>query len=232
MRNLLFILVVLYSGSFCLKAQNNCSRFYPLNEGATYTYTNFDKKNKLEGTTRYTIASAINDNGATKATMALTFSDKKGKEVYASDYKISCSDGTIQIDYKSLFPNAMMKQYEDMGMEMELDGTDIEIPNELTVGQTLEDANVAIDLSMSGMNMKIKVDMTDRKVEKKESVTTAAGTFDCYVISETNTSQTMGAKQEMRSKLWLAEGVGMVKQELYKKNGNLMSSTQLSEFTQ
>jgi hypothetical protein len=41
----------------------------------------------------------------------------------------------------------------------------------------------------------------------------------------------MGAKIELNSKLWLAEGVGMIKQETYKKNGDLMSKTELSKFS-
>jgi hypothetical protein len=40
----------------------------------------------------------------------------------------------------------------------------------------------------------------------------------------------MMAKQSFPSRLWLAEGVGMVKQETYKKNGDLLSSTELTRF--
>ncbi len=231
MKNTILFLFVLIS-TIPLTAQNNCSKYYPLIEGSSFEYTTYNKKGKVDGVTYYRIASASNEGNSTTATMAINFTDKKGKEIYNTDYQINCTEGTIKIDYKSLFPSAMMKQYEDMGMEMELSGTDIEIPNDLSVGQTLDDANVSIDLSMSGMNMKIKVDMTDRKVEKKETITTTAGTFDCYLITETNTSETMGASQEMYSKLWLSEGVGMVKQETYKKNGNLMSSSELSKYSE
>jgi hypothetical protein len=34
----------------------------------------------------------------------------------------------------------------------------------------------------------------------------------------------------MQSKLWLAEGVGMVKQETYNKKGDLMSKSELTSF--
>jgi hypothetical protein len=117
-----------------------------------------------------------------------------------------------------------------MGMEMEISGTDIELPNDLSVGQDLADANVAITMKMTGMNMSIKVDQLNRKVEKKENITTPAGTFDCYVLTQDNISETMGVKQTLESKLWLAEGVGMVKQETYKKNGDLANQMQLTKF--
>jgi hypothetical protein len=42
----------------------------------------------------------------------------------------------------------------------------------------------------------------------------------------------MGMNRTFPSRLWLAEGVGMVKQETYKKDGDLMSRSELTAFTQ
>ncbi len=153
------------------------------------------------------------------------------KDIFNSNYNITCENGLVRIDYKSLFPSQMMQQYSEMDIEMDITGTDIELPNDLSVGQELADANVSIAMSMSGIKMNTTVDQTNRKVEKKESITVAAGTFDCYLVTETNISKTMGAKIEMNTKQWLAEGVGMVKQESYKRNGNLMSRTELTKFS-
>ena len=160
----------------------------------------------------------------------MKFTDEKGKEIFVSDYKLSCTGDVVKIDYNSLVPAQMMKQYTDMGVEMEISGTDIELPNDLSVGQGLDDANVAMSIKMPGMNMNIKVDQLNRIVEKKESVNTPAGTYECYVITQDNVSETMGVKQTMQSKLWLAEGVGMVKQETYNKKGDLMSKSELTSF--
>ncbi|WP_273567970.1 TapB family protein [Maribacter halichondriae] len=212
-------------------AQDNCSKYYPMVEGTSFEYTNTDKKGKSEGVTRYTISEVTQEGTATKATFDLKFIDKKGKEIFTTNYKITCEGDVVSIDYQSLFPSQMMQQYTEMGLEMDITGTDIELPNDLSVGQDLADANVSVAMNMSGIKMNIDVNQTNRKVEKKESVTTAAGTFDCFLITETTSSKTMGATQEMDSKLWLAEGVGMVKQETYKKNGNLMSRTELTKFS-
>lgn len=214
-----------------LKSQENCSKYYPMNEGSSFEYTMYNKKGKIDGVTSYTITEVSTNGGATSATFDMKFTDKKGKEVYNSDYAITCSEDGIRIDYKSLFPSQMMKQYEDMGLEMDISGTDIQLPNDLSVGKELDDANVSVAMSMSGIKMNISVDQTNRKVENKESVTTPAGTFDCYVITETASSTAMGATQETVNKLWLAEGVGMVKQESYKQNGSLMSRMELTKYT-
>ena len=226
----LSILAFTYSFVF-LTAQENCSKYYPLEEGSSFQYTMYDKRDKTEGITDYNITNVTNEGGTTTATFDMKFTDKKGREVFNSDYNISCSGDGITIDFESLFPTQMMAQYQEMGLEMDITGTDIKLPNDLSVGKQLEDANVSVAMNMSGIKMNITVNQTDRIVEKKENVTTPAGTFNCYVITETMVSKTMGATQEMNNKLWLAEGVGMVKQESYKQNGTLISRMELTEFS-
>lgn len=226
----LFICITLFCISFAT-AQDGCSKYYPMEEGSSYEYTNYNKKGKLESTTNYSVISVTSEGSATKATLDLKLKDKKGKESFNTTYSFTCEDNIVHIDYKSIFPAAMMKQYESMGMDMEISGTDIEVPNNLSVGKELKDANVTISMSMTGINMVISVDMTNRKVIAKESITTDTGTYSCYVVSENTSSKTMGVHTEMTSKLWLSEDVGMIQQETYKKNGDLMSKTVLTKFS-
>lgn len=226
--NLLLVLFFLI-GILSLTAQDNCSKFYPMTEGVTMEYTNYNKKGKVEGVSSYTVTNSDTDGNTTNATMAINLKDEKGKEIYSTDYKLSCTGNMVTLDYESLLPSDMMNQYGDM--DIEVSGNDIEIPNDLSVGQNLADANVTMNISMSGINMKIAVDMLKRKVEKKENVTTPAGTYDCYVLYSENQSKVMMANQVYPSRVWLAEGVGMVKQETYKKNGDLMSSTMLTAYS-
>ena len=228
MRTLILIYSLFLVSSTALS--QNCSKYYPMEEGTSFQYTMTNKKGKTEGITDYSITNVENTGGVTTATMNMKFTDEKGKEILVSDYKLSCTGDVVKIDYNSLVPAQMMKQYTDMGVEMEISGTDIELPNNLSVGQGLDDANVAMSIKMPGMNMNIKVDQLNRIVEKKESVTTPAGTYECYVITQDNVSETMGVKQTMQSKLWLAEGVGMVKQETYNKKGDLTTQMLLTKF--
>ncbi|MFK5971921.1 MAG: hypothetical protein QM485_01440 [Flavobacteriaceae bacterium] len=225
------LIILLLIGFQCAWAQNNCSQYYPMIEGSSFEYTNTNKKGKIEGITQYTVASVTSKGSATTATLALKMTDKKGKEIFTTNYNFTCDNNMVKIDYKSLFPSQMMQQYSDMGMKMDISGTDIELPNSLSVGKELSDANVTVKMSMSGIKMNISVKQTNRKVEKKETITTPAGTFDCYLLTENTTSKTMGANIEMRSKLWLAKGIGMVKQETYKKNGSLISRSELTKYS-
>ncbi|WP_282050712.1 hypothetical protein [Maribacter aquivivus] len=220
--NTLFFLI----GIATVIAQDNCSTFYPMNEGVSMEYTNYNKKGKIEGVSNYKVIEANHSGDTTTATMSINLKDNKGKDIYNTSYNLTCSGNAVTLDYESLLPTEMMEQYGDM--DIEISGNDIEIPNSLSVGQNLKDANVAMKISMSGINMNMTVDMTNRKVEKKESVTTTAGTYDCFVLYSENRSKMMMANQVYPSRVWLAESIGMVKQETYKKNGDVMSSTLLT----
>ena len=226
MKKALFILSIMLFLFWNMAAQN-CSKFYPMTEGTTFEYTNYNKKGKVEGIANYKISNVFTEGNNTQATMDIELKDEKGKEIYNSSYSFSCADNKVSIDYESLFPENMIEQMGDM--EMEITGTDIEIPNNLAVGETLPDANVTMTMSVAGMKMKTVVNILNRKIEKKETVTTPAGSFDCYVIYSDSQTQAMGMNRTFPSRLWLAEGVGMVKQETYKNDGDMMAYTILTK---
>lgn len=228
MKKTVFFFGLILITSLFVKAQE-CSQYYPMIEGATLQYTNFNKKGKSEGVASYMVTNVSTTGDVTSATMAIDLKDEKGKEIYKTDYSFTCSGNMVTVDYKSLVPSSMFEQYE--GMEMDISGTDLELPNDLSVGQQLSDANVTIKISMSGINMNTTVDLINRKVEKKESVTTPAGTFECYVIYSDNKMKAMMVKQTFPSRVWFAEGVGMIKQESFSKNGKSIGTTVLTSYS-
>jgi hypothetical protein len=75
------------------------------------------------------------------------------------------------------------------------------------------------------------VTITDRKVVGKESVTTPAGTFDCFKITSNSTIKTktvVGITMEFSAIEWLAPKAAIVKSESYKK-GKLQGYTLLTK---
>lgn len=224
--------VIILLAIFCIQSvfsQANCSKYYPMIEGASFEYTNYNKKGKTEGTASYKVTQVSTNGENTSATMAMELKDQRGKEIYTSDYSFTCTGNMVTVDYESLVPKTMLEQYKDM--EMDISGTDLELPNDLSVGQQLSNANVTMKISMGGMNMDTTVDLINRKVEKKESVTTSAGTFECFVIYTDNKIKAMMVKQTFPSRVWFSEGVGMIKQESYNKSGKLMGSTVLTKYS-
>ena len=224
MRAKFIILIFTFLVSFSLVAQNACNAYYPFEEGVTFVITNFDKKGKKEGVVSYEVTN-IENNVATLETQIF---DGKDKEITTTSYQVTCEGNSISIDFKSLMSPDLFKQYKDMDVDMT--GTNIEFPKELAVGQTLKDANMNMAINMSGMKMNMSIDMINRKVDDKESITTPAGTFDCFVLSY-NSEMKMGMTYSFTFKEWVAEGVGMVKNETYNKNGKLMGYSELTKLS-
>jgi len=231
MKNTIRICFIAFFISIGVQSQNNCSKYYPMEKGIIFNYKVYDKKGKLEGTTKHEVAEITSENGQTHSKLNISYTDAKGKHNFDSNYGMTCTGTGIKIDFMSLMPNQMISQYEDMDVEMDITGTDIELPNDLSVGRELADANVNVTMNMSGIKMKISVYTVNRKVIANEELTTPAGTFSCLVLNETVQSKSMGANVNITSITWLAEGIGMIKNETYKKNGALMGKTELNAYS-
>ncbi|WP_034041520.1 hypothetical protein [Wocania ichthyoenteri] len=224
MKTKIITLICLLFISFSSFSQNTCSTYYPFEQGTKFEITSFNKKGKKESVVNYEITTIENN----VATIKTKISDDKGKEITSTEYNVTCNGNSVSIDFKSLMNPNLFKQYKDM--EMEMSGTNVEFPNDLKVGQTLKDANLKMTINMSGIKMNMTVDMLNRKVDAKESVTTTAGTFDCFALSY-NTEMKMGMKMSFTIKEWIAEGVGIVKSETYNKKGKPMGYSELTSIS-
>jgi hypothetical protein len=213
---------------FCFTSaviSQDCSKYFPMDEGTKFQITVYDKKDKVSGIMDYVVKEV---NGNT-ATMFYEMHDEKGQLLTSSEYGVTCTDDGVKIDFSSMMSPELMGQYKDM--EVEMSGTDLLYPNNISTGQSLPDADVQMTVKMPPLNMNMNVNFLNRKVEGNESVTTPAGTFDCYVITYDSESK-MGFKMTNSNKLWLSEGYGMIKSETYNKKGNLIAKSVLTSFEQ
>jgi len=223
-RNFTIALLILFS--VIGYSQSNCSKYYPFKEGATFTYTNYNKKGKESGEINYKLINLRNEGENEVITMSAKIKDKKGNDSMDFTYDITCDGNGISIDYNSLGNMGMLQQFESM--ETEISGTNIILPNDLSVGQKLPDSNMNMKISM-GITMEVNIKITDREIIAKESITTPAGTFDCYVLQVKSVVDMMGKKMITTSKSWFAEGIGMVKQISNGENGKPESSSILTK---
>jgi hypothetical protein len=206
-----------------------CDTLLFFNEGASTTMTSYNDDGKPTGSTKTNYSKVTKTAVGTSVTATQENFDKKGKSTTKSEYTIKCSGGTLFFDMKMMIPQQQQEQYKDF--EMTMDGADLEMPSKLEVGANLKDALITIKVSSKGtpmpmMNMSISI--TDRKVEAYESVTTAAGTFMCYKISEHFESKTMFSIKG-KSINWFSFEAGNVKTESYKDNDKFMGKTELTE---
>ncbi len=206
-----------------IQAQDSCSKYYPMKEGTTFQITVYDKKNKVGSILNYEVIEA----GKNTAEFNINITDEEGTSVANSQYGIQCENDGISIDFRSLMGANFLQQYKDT--EMEMTGTNLDLPNTLSPGLELPDASMEASFKTGPVKMKMRIDMINRKVVGNESITTPAGTFNCVVISYT-TEFKMGLKRSGLSKQWLAESIGLVKSEEYNKKGKLVSSSLLTAF--
>ena len=224
----LVVPVVLFLSTISMISQN-CSTFYPFSEGTTMQITSYGANQKIAAIIDYTVKDVSTISGIETATMNTIINDKKGKLIAELNYEMSCRGDRVSIDFKSMMSPQIVKQFKDM--KTEITGTNLDLPNNLSVGQTLPDASMEMKISMSGINMDMDTQIKNRKVIGKESITTPAGTFECFVITyNTDLNMSMGMSQNNSAKQWISKGVGMVKQEDYNERGKITSSSLLTSF--
>ena len=199
-----------------------CKSFFPLEKGTELTYENYNKKEKLESTDFMKITDIIEEAGKTTIKVHTASQDKKGEEISTSDFEYICENGVFKISMESIVDEEMMEAYKDMDVVMEQN--ELELPADMEVGQTLPDADIAITITSNGMQvMKMKFDITERKVEAIEDLTTDAGTFECYKLSQNTTAKILFMTKTYKTVEWLSENVGSVRSETYSETGKLQS---------
>ena len=224
MKTSISILTILcFIGSMAVSAQTDCSKYYPVSDGAKFEHTLYGNRMNEEGKVVY----SVTDDGGDSVLYTMEMFDKNGTQVGDSSYGMKCEENGVSIDFKSLMGSGRPSQFDNM--ELDIKGNNIYIPNDLSVGQTLPDAEMEMTITGAPIAMKSFMRMYNRKVEGKESVTTPAGTFECFVISY-DTDMKMGIKSTGKTKQWLAEDIGMVKTEDYNKKGKLRSMSLLTSY--
>jgi hypothetical protein len=210
-----------------LMAQD-CDGYFPVKSGAFIETKNYDAKGKLTGTNQQTIL-AVEPlaSGLTIKVKSEQF-DNKDKSLSSTELGMRCENGVFYMDMKNFLDPSTMEGMKDM--EMSVDGLDLEYPNIMQVGQTLKDGDIMIKFMSGGMPvMNMSVKMYNRKVEAFESVTTPAGTFECYKLTYDMDVKSI-MKMTVKATQWVAKNVGAVKTESLDKNGKLVGYSLLTAF--
>jgi len=217
MPRLIIFLLFLCSG-FYLSAQD-CTAYMPMEEGSVREMKTYDERDKLTGSTIQTVKEV--KGSAEKMDIIVHFQhfDKKGEEVHQGDVEYSCEDGVFTVDIGTYMQPGTMESVEEM--EVEVDATNLEIPSHLEPGMKLNDGIITIKASTGGMTlMTLQTRVFDRIVESRETITTEAGTFDCYKVTQMIEIKTLG-KFVVKGIEWIAENIGTVRSESYNKKGKL-----------
>ena len=193
----------------------NCTGFYYLQNNKTIEVTITNKKGKDVGKNVYTITNVQRSGNSVTSTVNSEFIASSGKSVAKATNVIKCTNGIIMMDLKMFIPST---QQEQMGTTTSGGGEAyLEYPANIKVGDVLKDGQFSMDYKTStGMNGHMSVEITNRKVEGKESVTTPAGTWDCFKItyhSKIGIKILVNIPMNSDVTEWYAPGFGVVKTE-------------------
>lgn len=214
-----------------MTAQDCGQSFYAMKEKTKITMANYDGKGKLTGTSEATVKSVQSAANGFVATMEVNAKNEKGKPtVEAKNFDVSCENGTIKLDIGSMYLNDMAAQMK--GMDVKISGAGLDIPATLSEGQTLSDGDSEIKMGSNGMTfMTMKFSIKNRKVEKKETITVAAGTYTAYKVTYDMDMKVL-FKKSIKAVQWLVPSVGLVKSETYNAKGELEGTSEMTKFEQ
>jgi len=193
----------------------DCSNYYFLQNNKTVEMTISNGKGKESGKMTYVVSNSKKSGSSITATINSEFVDVKGKSITKATNNVKCENGVMQMDMKTFIPPAQTEQMK----AGEAKATDVylEYPANMNVGDQLKDGQFNMDYESNGLKSSIEISITERKVEGKETVTTPAGTWECYKISAKNKIVSkvagIGFPIKMDVTEWFAPGFGIVKTE-------------------
>jgi len=223
------LLIAFLSFSLTQSSTNDCETYYPIKKGMKRSYEEFNKKGKLISTSTTFVKDINSLELKTEYIIevsSVSAKPKKDEKPFKQDLSYICENGVLSFDMKSVLPQENMEAIE--GQTFEVNQSEISIPKDLKSGQVLNDGFVSI--TMNGFKL-ITVNISNRKVEKTETITTDAGTFDCALITYDTSSKIAFMTIIGSSKQWFSDKVGIVKSESFDRKGKLMSSQKLKAYS-
>jgi hypothetical protein len=213
----------------------DCQGLLLMQQNKTIELTFYNKKGEPNGKQVYQVSNVATAGNTTTANLNSEMFDKKGNSMAKTANSIKCTSGMILIDMKMMLPQQQSEKYASADAKAQ--STYLEYPAVFHIGDALKDGNLTMDLSNHpaggpsgppgappgppGMGQSLKLVVTDRKVEAQESITTEAGTWNCYKISfkskMTVKTGPFGIPANLDGTEWFAPGFGIVKTQ--SKNG-------------
>ncbi|MBO9728040.1 MAG: hypothetical protein J7623_05325 [Chitinophaga sp.] len=207
------LLMVMVCGGITPALAQDCKGFYYLLNNAEIEMTVYDASGAATGKTIYKVNNVHKDGDAVSSDFSNTYYDKNNKPVNTGAGHFKCSGNTAAIDMKMSVPAA--PNMSDTKIEGKSNVAFLDYPSHMAVGQELPGGSYEMTNKVKGMDMVLKYTISNRKVTGRETVTTAAGSWNCYVINyDLNFQMTMMNKivpMKFSATEWFAPGFGPVK---------------------
>lgn len=215
----LSLTVLFFLTSFHSFAQNlDRTEYCPITEGIQLKYANYDKNGEIKSYYAFEVTKIEGTVANGHFIFEQEIFDKNDEPLFKENLipmDITTNDSLTISRMKGL--SRIMKIQDDVSK-----GDESSIPSVLNVGMKIPDGKIELHVD----KITAYILTQDRKVIDQKTITTKAGTFDCYLIKEKQITKAVGAKTEL-VETWYAKGIGTVKQTVYDKKGRLKQSQEL-----
>jgi hypothetical protein len=198
-----------------LATAQECNGYFFLMENKTVEMVISNNRGKLTGKIIYSISNSKKNGNIYTAAVQSEMIDEKGKSLGKPVTDIACENGVMKMNMKMFLPPAQQEQFR---AAMAAGDAYLEYPASLNTGDKLKDGYFTADAASStGVKTSIEIKISERKVEAKETITTPAGTWECFKIIAMNIITTriagIGIPIKLEVTEWFAPGFGVVKTE-------------------
>lgn len=214
---------------FSIAKSQDCFKYFPQKEGQKLEVTHYDKKDKVTSKTIQMVVKKSKVDGNEQIDMKQEVIPENSDSVFVNEYSIVCDGDKIYVDMENYLSQEQMSPYQQM--DVEIDAENLDIPMNPKAGQKLSDGKVVAKAQndMGVTMVTISVEVSNRKVEKFETVKTPAGTFECFKVTQDILSKVGFIKVRSKSAEWYAPKYGIVKSEAYNKRGKLTGYSVLTK---
>ncbi|GAA3947780.1 hypothetical protein [Hymenobacter algoricola] len=219
-----------------------CAHPFGLYDNMELVYRLTDNDGKAAGELRYRVVrlgAELNKKKTRTTTTVLLKSglyDPKNRLLQQQDLTFRCSRDTTYTDGLTQFDAGSLKSFRDRLFDFAPVG--IAWPNQPTVGSQLPGGGSVVQVRTSAVDI-AKVTALQQKrrvVSGPAAVSTPAGTFQCYKVESERESMTKARSDvafstKMRIVEYYSPAVGIVKTEVYGKNGKLAETRTLASIS-
>lgn len=204
-----------------------CKIYFPDQIGSVREMKTYDQKNKLNGIIRQEILDKKIIGNDVQMRVRSTMYSPDEKETSTVELDLVCENGVFKFDMKNFMDPNTMDAYKDMQVEMS--GDQLAYPSRINPGEKLPDGMFKMVVKNNQITLVTMTStISNRQVEGIESITTEAGTFNCYKIRYNMTMKAGFITTNMSAIEWIADGVGLVRSESFDKKGKPMGYSVLT----
>ncbi|PVD51843.1 hypothetical protein DC498_12385 [Terrimonas sp.] len=181
MKSLLF--TIFLTIAFLELAAQKCGSLYFSSGKKTIQLASYTRRGDDDGQIVYKISNISVKGNTSSSQINVQIFDKLQKLIGSNICNVKCNGNILLLDMKFFLPQQQIEQFKNAAIKEK--AAFLEYPIALQPGDRLKDGIFEMEADKNGLELILKMEITERAVAGKEKVSTSAGAWDCFVIKST-----------------------------------------------